>query len=101
MHAAFVASTTLKPMAQQLLQDRTPAAYSGVEAFARRHSQEDAGALAWLVVGYAHILDKQYAEAVDPLVKAKPLAGDLGDYVTFIWPRLISRVEKQQTLSLR
>jgi len=83
MHAAFVASTTLKPMAQQLLQDRTPAAYAGVEAFARRHSQEDAGALAWLVVGYAHILDKQYAEAVDPLVKAKPQAGDLGDYVNF------------------
>jgi soluble lytic murein transglycosylase len=83
MHAAFVASTTLKPMAQQLLQDRTPAAYAGVEGFARRHSQEDAGALGWLVLGYAHILDKQYAEAVDPLVKAKPLAGDLGDYVSF------------------
>ena len=83
MHAAFVASTTLKPMAQQLLQDRTPAAYAGVEAFARHHSQEDAGALAWLVVGYAHILDKEYAQAVDPLVKAKPLAGDLGDYVNF------------------
>ncbi len=83
MHAAFVASTALKPMAQQLLQDRTPAAYAGVEAFARHHSQEDAGALAWLVVGYAHILDKEYAQAVDPLVKAKPLAGDLGDYVNF------------------
>jgi soluble lytic murein transglycosylase len=83
MHAAFVASTRLKPMAQQLLQDRTPAAYEGVEAFARHHSQEDAGALAWLVVGYAHILDKQYAEAVEPLLKAQPLAGDLGDYIHF------------------
>jgi len=29
MHEAFVASTTLKPMARQLLQDRTPAAYTG------------------------------------------------------------------------
>ncbi len=63
----FVASTNLKPMARQLLQDRTPAAYAGVEAYARRHTQEDAGALAYLVLGYAHILDKDYAKAVDPL----------------------------------
>jgi soluble lytic murein transglycosylase len=83
MHAAFVASTSLKPMAQQLLQDRTPAAYAGVEAYAQRHAKEDAGALAWLVLGYAHVLDKDYAKAVDPLTRAKPLSGDLGDYVNF------------------
>jgi len=70
-------------MAQQLLRDRTPAAYAGVQAFAVRHSKEDAGALAWLVVGYAHILDHDYAKAIDPLNRAKPLAGDLGDYVNF------------------
>src|SRR4029077_9107596 len=83
MHQAFVASATLKPMARQLLQDRTAAAYAGVEIFARRHSKEDAGALAWLVVGYAHFLDHDYAKAVDPLNRAKPLAGDLGDYVAY------------------
>ena len=83
MHAAFVASASLKPMARQLLQDRTPAAYTGVEAYARRHTQEDAGALANLVLGYAHILDKDYASAVEPLSRAKPRAGDLGDYVDF------------------
>ena len=70
-------------MARQLLQDRSPAAYAGVEAYARRHTKEDAGALAWLVVGYAHVLDHDYAKAVDPLNRAKPLAGDLGDYVSF------------------
>ncbi len=70
-------------MARQLLQDRTPAAYAGIEAYARHHSQEDAGALAWLVLGYAHVLDKDYAKAVDPLTRAKPKAGDLGDYVSF------------------
>ena len=48
---AFVASASLRPMAQQLLADRTPSAYAGVEAFARRHPKEDAGALAWLVLG--------------------------------------------------
>jgi len=80
---AFVASTTLRPMAQQLLLDRTPAGYAGVEAYARAHSKEDAGALAWLVVGYAHVLDHEWAKAIDPLNRAKPLAGDLGDYVAY------------------
>jgi soluble lytic murein transglycosylase len=80
---AFVASTTLRPMAQQLIQDRSVAGYAGVEAYARAHSKEDAGALAWLVVGYAHVLDHDYAKAIDPLNRAKPLAGDLGDYVAY------------------
>jgi soluble lytic murein transglycosylase len=80
---AFVASTTLRLMAQQLIQDRSPAGYAGVEAYARTHAKEDAGALAWLVVGYAHVLDHEYAKAIDPLNRAKPLAGDLGDYVTY------------------
>jgi len=83
MHQAFVASASLKPMAQQLLQERTPAAYAGVEAYARRHAKEDAGALAGLVVGYAHVLDHDYAKAIEPLSRAKPHAGDLGDYVAY------------------
>jgi soluble lytic murein transglycosylase len=83
MHEAFVASASLKPMARQLLQDRTPAAYAGVEAYARRHAKEDAGALAWLVIGYARIQDRDYVRAIDALNRAKPRAGDLGDYVNF------------------
>jgi soluble lytic murein transglycosylase len=80
---AFVASTTLRTMAQQLIQDRTVAGYAGVESYARAHSKEDAGALAWLVVGYAHVLDHEYPKAIEPLNRAKPLAGDLGDYVAY------------------
>jgi soluble lytic murein transglycosylase len=83
MHQAFVASASLKPMAQQLLQERTVAGYAGVEAYAKKHAKEDAGALAWLVVGYAHVLDHDYAKAIDPLNRAKPHAGDLGDYVAY------------------
>lgn len=83
MRNAFVASTTLRPMAQQLLEDRSPVAYAGVEAYAHAHAKEDAGALAWLAVGYAHIQDHDYAKAIDPLNRAKPLAGDLGDYVAY------------------
>jgi soluble lytic murein transglycosylase len=80
---AFVASTTLRPMARQLLQDRTPAAYAGVEAYARRHAKEDAGSLAYLVLGYARILDHDYPKAIDALNRAKPHAGDLSEYVTY------------------
>ena len=83
MHQAFIASATLKPMAQQLLQNRTPAAYSGVEAFARKHSGEDAGALAWLAIGYARFLDHDYGKAIEPLNRAKPHAGEFGDYVAY------------------
>ncbi len=82
MRQAFVASTTLKPMARQLLQDRTLAAYAGVESYARLH-KSDAGALAGLVLGYAHVLDKDYAKAIPPLIRASAHAGDFGDYVDF------------------
>jgi soluble lytic murein transglycosylase len=70
-------------MAQQLIFDRTPAGYAGVEAYARKHAGEDAGALAWLVVGYAHILDRDYGKAIDPLNRAKPFGGDLRDYIDY------------------
>jgi soluble lytic murein transglycosylase len=83
MRKAFVASKDLKPMAQQLLQDRTPAGYAGVEAYARRHAADDAGSLAWLVVGYAHVLDRDYAKAVDPLKRAQSHSGEIGDYVDY------------------
>ncbi len=83
MRQAFVASASLRPMAQQLLQDRSLPAYAGVEHFARLHAKEDAGALAWLVIGYAHVLDHDYPKAIDPLNRAKVHAGDLGDYVAY------------------
>ena len=83
MHQAFVASTTLKPMARQLLQDRSPQAYAGVETFARKNSAEDAGSLAWLAVGYARFLDHDFPKAIDALSRAKPYAGDIGDYVAY------------------
>ena len=80
---AFVASASLRPMAQQLLQDRTPTAYAGVEAYARRHPKEDAGALAWLAIGYARTLDHDYAKAIDPLNRAKAGPSELADYVAY------------------
>jgi soluble lytic murein transglycosylase len=83
MHRAFVGSATLKPMALQLLQNRIPAAYTGVESYARRHNGEDAGSLAWLAVGYASFLDHQYPRSIDALNHAKLHAGEIGDYVAY------------------
>jgi soluble lytic murein transglycosylase len=80
---AFIASTDLQPMATQLMEHRSPAAYAGVEAYARRHAGEDAGALAWLLAGYCHYLDHEYAQAIEPLKKARPQAGELADYVAY------------------
>ncbi len=83
MNRAFVASANLKPMARQLLQARTRAAYGGLETYARKHAGTDAGVMADLVLGYAHILDREYAQAIPPLTKAKAQAGELGDYVAY------------------
>ncbi|HKW17765.1 MAG TPA: transglycosylase SLT domain-containing protein [Terriglobales bacterium] len=70
-------------MALQLLQNRTPAAYAGVEAYARKHSAEDAGSLAWLAAGYAYSLDHQYPKSIDALQRAKAHAGEIADYVAY------------------
>jgi soluble lytic murein transglycosylase len=80
---AFVASADLKPMARQLLQGRSRAAYAGVQAYAHRHAGTDEAALAWLAIGYAHILDHDYAKAVPALKRAQPRAGELADYVDY------------------
>ncbi len=81
---AFVASADLRPMAQQLLENRTPQAYQGVEAYARRHAKDDAGPLAWIVAGYAHYLDKDFASARSAWVRAKSLEPLLGDYLAYL-----------------
>ncbi len=79
----FVASSDLRPMAQQLVQFRTPAAYAGVETYAHAHAGTEAGALAWFAIGYAHYLDAQYPAAISAMQKAQPQIGELKDYVAF------------------
>lgn len=71
-------------MAQQLVETRSPAAYAGVEAYAKKHVGTDAGAMAWLAIGYARLQDKQYPEAVAALKKAQTHAGELADYIRYL-----------------
>ena len=83
MKKTFVASNDLRPMARQLVEFRTPAAYAGVENYAHTHAGTEAGSLAWFAIGYAHYLDAQYPAAIAALQKAEPQIGELKDYVAF------------------
>ena len=80
---AFVASTELRPMAQQLMTMRTPAAYAGVSAYAHRQTGDAAGA-AYLALGRAYLLDKRYADASANLRLVRQHSEVLADYADFL-----------------
>jgi soluble lytic murein transglycosylase len=83
---AFVASTELRPMAQQLAMLRTPAAYAGVTKYAHQNSGE-AAAAAYLALGHASLLDKRYTEAVADFHLARQAGEELADYADFLAAR--------------
>jgi soluble lytic murein transglycosylase len=85
LQKAFVASSELKLMAKQLLEARSKTAYDAVGKFATKHEDEDAGGLAYLLLGYARITDSKpdYDRAISDLKNAKPHARDLADYVDY------------------
>jgi soluble lytic murein transglycosylase len=79
---AFVASTELRPMAQQLATMRTLEAYAGVAAYARRNSGE-AAAAAYLALGHAYLADRRFGEAEANLRLAGRAGQELADYADF------------------
>jgi len=83
MRKTFVASTELRPMAQQLAMMRTPEAYAGVTAYARKHAGE-AAAAAYLALGHAYLLDKRYSDAELALKQAREAGVDLADFADFL-----------------
>jgi soluble lytic murein transglycosylase len=90
LRSAFVASSELRPMAQQLAQNRTPAAYAGVSTWAHSHSGEAAGA-AYLSLGHAYLLDQKFPDAVTALRSARLASatpthpdGALADYADYL-----------------
>jgi len=80
---AFVASTELRPMAQQLSTMRTPAAYAGVTKYAHQHTGE-AAAAAYLALGHAYLLDNRYEEAAADFRLARQSGTELADYADFL-----------------
>jgi len=80
---AFVASTELRPMAQQLTTLRTPAAYAGVTAWAHRQTG-DAAAAGYLALGHAYLLDRRFSDAVTSLRQVRQNSEVLADYADFL-----------------
>lgn len=83
LQRAFVASSQLRPMAQQLAQNRTPAAYSGVTRYAETHNG-DASAAAYLSLGHAYLLDHRLPEAIIALAHASATGNALDDYAAYL-----------------
>jgi soluble lytic murein transglycosylase len=80
---AFVASSELRPMAQQLATMRTPAAYAGVTRYAHAHTGE-AGAAAYLALGHAYLVDHRFSEASENLKQARQSGEELADYADYL-----------------
>jgi soluble lytic murein transglycosylase len=83
LQRAFVASSQLRPMAQQLAQNRTPAAYAGVTHYAETH-KGDAAAAAYLSLGHAYLLDHRLPEAITALGHASAAGDALDDYAAYL-----------------
>ena len=83
LQQAFVASSQLRPMAQELTVMRSPAAYAGVSAYAHAHTGEAASA-AYLALGHAYLADHRYPEAVTSFQKANDSGKTLDDYADFL-----------------
>ena len=83
LQMAFVASSQLRPMAQELTTMRSPAAYAGVTAYAHAHTGEAASA-AYLALGHAYLLDHRYPDAASSFQKANASGKTLDDYADFL-----------------
>jgi soluble lytic murein transglycosylase len=81
--SAFLASTQLRPMAQQLASTRSAAAYAGVLSYAQGHPGEGAAA-AYLALGHAYLLDHRYADASAEFVQANRAGDALDDYADYL-----------------
>jgi soluble lytic murein transglycosylase len=83
MQQAFVASTELRPMAQQLAALRSEAAYTSVTKYARSHTGE-AAAAAYLALGHAYLLDQKYTDAATAFSESRRTGEALKEYAEFL-----------------
>ncbi|MEZ2345736.1 transglycosylase SLT domain-containing protein [Terriglobus sp. RCC_193] len=83
LHTAFVESSTLRPMAQQLAAGRSSAAFAGVQSYASAHPGEGAAA-AYLAMGHAYAVDRRYGDAVSAYKQASTQGSALRDYADYL-----------------
>ncbi len=80
---AFMTTTQLRPMAQQLAATRSSASYAGVMNYAQAHPGVGA-ATASLALGHAYTLDHRYSEASDAFRQAAGTDAALSDYADYL-----------------
>ncbi len=80
-------------MAQQLAATRSPAAYQGVEMYARQHTGE-AAAAAYLALGHAATLDRRYPDAMNAFRMANSSGEVLDDYADFLGAQAAYRANR-------
>ena len=83
LSTAFVQTEQLRPMAQQLAQSRSAAAFAGMQSYAQAHPGEGAAA-AYLAIGHAYSVDHHYAEAGGAYCQAAAAGEALRDYAEYL-----------------
>src|SRR6185437_9174821 len=63
------------------------------------HRKDDGGVLAHLVLGYAHLQDKDYAKATADLKLAAKAGDELSDYADFFLADAASATQDQKTVA--
>ena len=83
LNSAFVATSQLRPMAQQLASTRSASSFAGVSSYASVHPGVGA-ATAYLALGHAYALDHRYADAIDAYRRSGGTGDALSDYSDFL-----------------
>ena len=93
LNSAFVATTQLRPMAQQLASTRSAASYNGVSAYAASHPGVVA-ASAYLALGHAYSLDHRYAESAEAFRRAAQAGDALDDYAEYLGAQALIQAQR-------
>ena len=93
LNSEFVATSQLRPMAQQLASSRSAGGYAGVLAYAQGHPGVQA-ATAYLTLGHAYMLDHRFADAGDAYRQAGN-AGELSDYADYLGAQALVQAGRQ------
>ncbi len=96
LNSAFVATSQLRPMAQQLASSRSASGYATVLGYAQGHPGVQA-ATAYLTLGHAYMLDHRYADASDAFRQAgaSGTTGDLSDYADYLRAQALIQANSQ------
>nr|WP_232298684.1 transglycosylase SLT domain-containing protein [Granulicella tundricola] len=93
LNSAFVATTQLRPMAQQLASTRSGASYNGVLTYAGGHPGIGA-ATAYLALGHAYALDHKYADAADAYKRVDAAGDALSDYADYLGAQALIQAQR-------